>query len=146
MDVGVRIRETRKAQKLTQAEVAQKAGIAINSLRLYEAGKRQPRLEQLRRIALALGTAVSELVGPEYWSTLSPEERVDMWKSAPPPQIPAQARITTALSKLNDAGMEKAADAVEVIAEVPRYQRSPAPEGRDTTPPEKPTEGPQEGE
>lgn len=122
MDVGVRIREARKAQKLTQAEVAQKAGIAINSLRLYEAGKRQPRLEQLRQIALALGTSVSELVEPGYWGSLSQEERDGMWDTGHAAIAPPQQRISAALGKLNDAGMEKAADAVEVIAEVPRYQ------------------------
>lgn len=130
MDVGVRIREARKDQKLTQAEVAQKAGIAINSLRLYEAGKRQPRLEQLRQIAIALGTSVSELVEPGYWGSLSQEERDGMWETGHATIADAhtspQQRITAALGKLNGAGMEKAADAVEVIAEVPRYQ-APAP-------------------
>lgn len=155
MDVGVRIREARKAQKLTQAEVAQKAGIAINSLRLYEAGKRQPRLEQLRQIALALGTAVSELVDPDYWSTVTEEE----WRETAPQNRLAspKTRITTALGKLNDAGMEKAADAVEVIAEVPRYKAGQATSGggrdtpvsqesKDTTPPPDVSEGAQEGQ
>lgn len=63
MDIGVRIKEIRKSKGLSQMEVAQKAGIAVNSLRLYEAGKRQPRAEQMCDIASALDTSVGELLG-----------------------------------------------------------------------------------
>ena len=58
----------------------------------------------------------------------------------------AQERITAALNRLNDAGMVKAADAVEIIAEVPKYQRQAVLEGQDTTPPSDSQEKPQEGE
>ena len=54
MEVGERIREVRKEKKLSQVEVAKKAGIAVNSLRLYEANKRQPSINQIREIAAAL--------------------------------------------------------------------------------------------
>ena len=63
MDVGTRIKELRKERGLTQIEVAQKAGIAVNSLRLYEANKRQPRLKQLQSIAAALDVSIARLIG-----------------------------------------------------------------------------------
>ena len=54
MDIGTTIREIRKSKGLTQIEVAEKAGISVNSLRLYEAGKRQPNIKQIKAIFMAL--------------------------------------------------------------------------------------------
>ena len=80
-----------------------------------------------------------------------------------------QRRIAAALDKLNEEGQEKAAERVEELTEIPRYQatptrRSPVPrtdipqppaeppqsppaaqEGKDTTPPPEGAEGPQKG-
>ncbi|MBR2075005.1 MAG: helix-turn-helix transcriptional regulator [Fibrobacter sp.] len=65
MEVGKRIRAARKNAKLTQAETAQRAGIAINSLRLYEGGKRTPNVETLGKIATALGVRYFDLLDCE---------------------------------------------------------------------------------
>lgn len=62
MEIGNLIKAARKAAKLTQSELAEKAGIAINSLRLYEGGKRQPRIEQLQHIADALGMPITDFL------------------------------------------------------------------------------------
>ena len=61
MELGKAIRQERKRQHLTQIELADKAGIAVNSIRLYEAGKRTPRNKQLESIAKALGTTAESL-------------------------------------------------------------------------------------
>lgn len=63
MEVGKMIRNKRKEKKLTQIELAQTAGIAVNSLRLYESGKREPKHSVLINIAHALDTDVFELMG-----------------------------------------------------------------------------------
>ncbi len=62
MNVGDNIRRARKNKGLTQIDVAEMAEIAVNSLRLYEAGKRIPNLEQLQHIARAIGVEWTELV------------------------------------------------------------------------------------
>ena len=59
---GERIKKARKAAKFTQIELAEMAGIAVNSLRLYESGKREPRLSTLEKIANILGA-------DPYWLT-----------------------------------------------------------------------------
>ncbi len=60
-----------------------------------------------------------------------------------------KARIDAALDKLNDTGQKEAIRRVEELTEVPKYQREKpkdAPTGvKDTTPPESPSDGPQEG-
>lgn len=59
----MRIKKIRNDKKMTQLELAKAAGIAVNSLRLYESNKRQPRIEQLNAIAKALGTSPTYLLG-----------------------------------------------------------------------------------
>lgn len=54
MEIGATMRELRKAKGLTQVQVAEEAGISVNSLRLYEAGKRQPNIKQIKAIFKAL--------------------------------------------------------------------------------------------
>lgn len=84
MDVGERIRAIRKSKGLTQIEVAEKAGIAVNSLRLYEAGKRMPNLGQIQAIAAALDGDVSYLVCDQTTTGLQ------KCKDAPNPVAPVK--------------------------------------------------------
>ena len=57
------MRDLRNEMGLTQIQVANKAGIAVNSLRLYESGKRMPRYDQMEKIATALNVHPGELMG-----------------------------------------------------------------------------------
>lgn len=68
----------------------------------------------------------------------------------------SQRRIATALGKLNEEGQEKAAERVEELTEIPRYQAQEPPtapaqdttapqEGIDTTPPSEALQEPPEG-
>lgn len=55
MKIGELIRAKRKAANLTQIELAERAGVAVNSLRLYEAGKRSPKMDTLSKLSAVLG-------------------------------------------------------------------------------------------
>lgn len=57
--LGERLRRLRKAQGLTQGELAEKAGVSINTVVRYETGKNSPKLELLEDIFKVLGTSVS---------------------------------------------------------------------------------------
>lgn len=142
METGELIRSVRIERGLTQKELGDLCGMADSAIRRYESGRGNPTQKTLQRIAQALCVDPYSLYSWDQ-ATEALEERIN-----------ARDRVDTALGKLNDAGMEKAADAVEVIAEVPRYraempsQPPPAPpDGTDTTPPpegsEKPTDGPE---
>lgn len=63
MPTGERIKAIRKKSGLSQIELAEKAGIAVNSLRLYEAGKREPKIDAITKLAGALGVTKQELLG-----------------------------------------------------------------------------------
>lgn len=63
MDYGKRIKELRMQHGFSQQALADKAGTAKGTIQQYEAGKRQPRLEQLGKIADALEVPLSEILG-----------------------------------------------------------------------------------
>lgn len=65
MTIGERIKTLRKAKGLSQIDLAQQADIAVNSVRLYEAGKREPKLEAIDKLSIALGVTKGQLLG---WS------------------------------------------------------------------------------
>lgn len=54
MSLGEKIQQARKEAALTQAQLAEKCGLAAITIQQYERDKRQPRLEQLVDIANAL--------------------------------------------------------------------------------------------
>lgn len=54
MSLGEKIQQARKEAGLTQAQLAEKCGLAAITIQQYERDKRQPRLEQLADIANAL--------------------------------------------------------------------------------------------
>ena len=62
MTTGERIKEARKKRGFTQKELGILSGTSEITIRQYEIGKRQPRTEQLHRIADALGVSVSSFL------------------------------------------------------------------------------------
>jgi len=60
-ELGERLRRLRKREGYTQAELADRVGLAEKSLSRIEAGKLRPRLETLYRLREALGAGWGEL-------------------------------------------------------------------------------------
>jgi len=58
---GTRLRELRVAAGLTQAELAEKAGISVNFISLVERGLKSPTLSTMERLAAALKVPIIEL-------------------------------------------------------------------------------------
>ncbi len=58
---GQRVRELRQVRRLSQEELAFKAGVHRTYLGGIERGERNPSLKNIAAIAEALGVAVSEL-------------------------------------------------------------------------------------
>lgn len=61
--VGARIKAMRKKIGLTQAQVAQRLGIASQSVTNYEAGKTDPSIRNLISLAAVLGVSTDYLLG-----------------------------------------------------------------------------------
>lgn len=60
MDTATLIRERRLALKLTQAALANRAGLSERTIRNAEAGRRRPTLDTLTRIAGVLKFTAAE--------------------------------------------------------------------------------------
>lgn len=55
------LRSSRSGDRVTQEELAAKAGISVSYLSMLERGERAPHLDTLARLAEALGVPLSEL-------------------------------------------------------------------------------------
>lgn len=62
MTIGERIKSERKRAGLTQEKLAKDSGLATITIQQYESGKRQPRLEQLRKIATTLQIPLADIL------------------------------------------------------------------------------------
>ena len=151
---GANFRKARKDAKLTQIDAAEKIGIAVNSLRLYEADKRIPSVVVMSRMADVYHVTLDYLFSGKDYGIHDHTE----------------TRLLNECNKLNFDGKRKAAERVEELTEIKRYmlpifqeasdsryRRSdapPAPEGAerppegttDTDEGENPVVGPPEGE
>ena len=149
MAVGDQIRRARKKAGLKQSELAEKLGVAVITIGQYERNQRQPRYDQLQRIAAALGTTVNWLLPPDnYWEDENGVGHTE-------PMTPAlsedelRGQLNDSFSVLNLIGQQKAVERVEELTEISKYQRTAAPEstqtaqeGTDTTTAETPPTGP----
>ena len=62
LTIGERIRQARNEKGLTQKQLGSISGTSEITIRQYELGKRQPRIEQLQRIADALNISAYDLI------------------------------------------------------------------------------------
>lgn len=62
MDFPQRLAALRKERSLTQDALAEQVGVHVSQLRRYEAGKSQPGLDVLRKLAIALSVSADTLV------------------------------------------------------------------------------------
>lgn len=124
MPIGERIRTARKEARLTQAELAEKAGVAAITVHQYESGKRQPRIEHLVSIAAALG------VHPLYLMDGVDENGDDAVQRAVKNFLDKQSEdskksylnmITALFGRLNDTGREKVVSYAEGLLDNPKY-------------------------
>jgi transcriptional regulator with XRE-family HTH domain len=61
--IGMRLRKIRKAKKMSQYALAAKARVSREYIRLLEAGRSDPTVGMLEKLAKALGVPVTELLG-----------------------------------------------------------------------------------
>lgn len=138
MDIGSRIKEIRSASGLTQSQLAELSGVAVISIRQYESGKRQPRVDQLRAIASALGVTVDYLLDIKPARAVDPDEtteergkRLGLPKGAlsnmqKVEDVEAQnkADMDKAMDALNIAGQREAVKRVREMASTEEYRRT----------------------
>lgn len=131
MTVGERIREVRKAAKLTQKQLGIKAGIAEPTIRRYELGGLNPKYETLQKIADALGSDVNYLISgatladhdEAFINRLRGEGETDpVAVHETHEQKKQRASLNRAFDLLNREGRKKAIERVQELAEVQKYR------------------------
>ena len=155
MTIGERIQELRKANGLTQKELAQSIGVATGTIQQYELDKRRPRPEHLQRLSEVLGATANYLQGFEKRRVIIPgrltiveindpeldnyvyrieaedEEAhkigLDIVEKAgiSVDDFTPKGRIVSAMERLNEKGQAIAVERVEELTKIPDYQRQP---------------------
>ncbi|MCM1546293.1 MAG: helix-turn-helix domain-containing protein [Clostridiales bacterium] len=67
LKTGKRIKELRVECEMSQKVLAEKIGVAQNTVTQYENGTAKPSLEVLFKLAVALGTTSDYLLGLSDW-------------------------------------------------------------------------------
>ena len=62
MEIAEKLRYFRSQRGLSQEQLAERAGIHVNTIRKYELGYRKPKIEQLKKIAGGLEISVIEFL------------------------------------------------------------------------------------
>lgn len=120
MTTGELIKAARKKAGMTQEELGSKLGVSGSSIAQWENDLRNPKLDTLQRIASALGVPVQELISD--WEAVDKEEFKDVFIYGKGLTTPKD-RIDAALDRLNDEGQAIAAERVEELTEIPKYQK-----------------------
>lgn len=93
VDIGRRIRERRARLGWTQDRLAKEAGIPRPTLANYEAGRREPDLETVQKLAHALNTSMSYLVGETDDPSPPPRMGIAAHREGVEPGEPLEARL-----------------------------------------------------
>ncbi len=145
MAIGEKIKTIRKAHRVTQKQLSSATGLAEITIRQYEANKYSPKVENLRKIAGALGVSISEFLEPgqilrEYnpdddtWNTLTMDEHGNVRQHIQTqitlntfcPNINQQTLLRY-FDSLNEKGKKEALKRIEELSQLPQYSASKEP-------------------
>lgn len=103
MTIGEKIKAKRQEKGLTQKALGELAGIAEPTIRRYESGKLNPKMETISKIANGLGVTPAELIGPEWFDLQIGAENVKSIQQA----VNLHNGIIAALEEIYGAVEEK---------------------------------------
>lgn len=126
MTISENIKKYRKNAGITQRELAEKCHCATGTIQQYELGKRQPRIEQLEKIAGALNVSVSTLIDNNTLNLtndmlqLFADSNITIEPSNPTTK---EHYLISKFRDLNDKGQQKTIDYVEDISQLQEYRK-----------------------
>lgn len=157
MTLAEKLKQFREQRGMTQKQVAALMGISQQAYSQYESGTRLPKPETLGRLATALGVSPLDLVGDVELAVTAGFDTLDKMKkngyteynplenedfseihipmNTDPRLKKSWRRLMEAFSCLNLDGQEVAADRVEELAQIPKYQSERVHSGHMETPP-----------
>lgn len=136
MSVGDNIKKARKNAGLTQKELAEKCGAAEITIRQYESGKREPRNEQLMKIARLLNVELYDLLGytvpeqNEHVQKARAQVLQDIMNEREQKTVSLETQITKSqetvlqyMELLNGNGQAEAVRMLKLLVKIPDYQK-----------------------
>ena len=134
--IGERIKAFRLARGMTQKELGAQMGVDQSTVRKYEAGKLNPKIETVKKIADALGVDTNALYGEtktdsrDFDSILISDYLRGAERLAKNPFIDSSSKQTVELMEyfccLNQEGKCTAVERLRELTEIERYQDSNA--------------------
>ena len=141
-DIGRKIKSIRRAAKLTQKQLGLALGVAEITVRQYENGQRQPKIETLQRIATALGVDISELLSLDQRSEFVQRHVKEYIEENPDATVIESGEVLgfrtlgdkakamrqehmDTYDRLNPEGQVKVQRYTKDIAEMPKYTTMP---------------------
>lgn len=119
MAIGETIREYRKKRNLTQKQLGELSGTSESTIKQYELGKRQPRIEQLKKIAEALGVTEWHIMYGMTDEEVFAKRRENIKNYA---QKWQEQELLKNYAELNKKGQQKAFEYVKDIKGNPDYR------------------------
>ena len=125
MTIGEQIKFVRKSLGLTQKELGQFSNTSETTIKQYELGKRQPRIEQLQRIAYALGGSIDDIfvLDEEEAKLLNEADLLKIINAEITSKnlTPEEDKLLLDYRQLNNSGKTEAIKRVEELTEIKRY-------------------------
>lgn len=104
IQLGARITRLRKAQGITQVQLAGQLGVSQQTVTAYESGNRRVPISHLPRLAALLGTSIEDLIGTPARRTAG--------KRGPAPKLQQQLEQIQALPKAEQRAISRVLDSV----------------------------------
>lgn len=126
---GEKIQKLRQKLGMTQKELAEKVGVSNTAIMRYEKNQRIPRKPILEKIAVALNTTPSDLMGfMDEWERLyNSEERLsfesELLDKVSDLYGEDAVQLLRLFTSMNEAGRKKALQYLEDLTEIEKYQK-----------------------
>ena len=116
------IKDARERAGMSIEDLSLESGYPVSLLEEYESGCKKPNIEELGKIANALGVSVYSLTDFDLATNIA-ALRINNDLHEYGDEYNQYARMVQAFSYLNHLGAEKAASAVEDLAKIQEYRR-----------------------
>ena len=130
MDTGAAIKQARIKAGMTQAELAKKMGVTPQTVRQYERGLINPKIETIEKFATALGVDAKEL-GYYHYRIVFKDDKYNKWMesiekavSLGPTVQDQKKELCDAFADLNYEGRVEAIKRVQELTKLRQYSYS----------------------
>lgn len=122
LKVGEQIKFYRKQKGYTQKKLGQLCGMADSAIRRYEAGRANPKIETLAKIANALDLTIEDFLDISYiGNSKRLNESYEKSNNLENMNLLLEKNLLSHFNKLNNDGKEKAVEQVEILTKINEY-------------------------